>query len=189
MIDDLYADGAPAYSVKFEQENEEAWTVLHREISQFTRLKGISCLENGQLHLSCADFGEVYTGGSDWKDYKARFLITPSAGDFHLVNVRVQGAVRSYAAGFLPGKKAGILKNQNGYKILKEIDFPWELGKEYEITVWVQGNRICADFGGQAQICVEDSEKPYLTGCIGLSVQRGSHLTCREIDVSPVTEQ
>ena len=121
MIDDLYADGAPVYSVKFEQENEEAWTVLHREISQFTRLKGISCLENGQLHLSCADFGEVYTGGSDWKDYKARFLITPSAGDFHLVNVRVQGAVRSYAAGFLPERKRESLRIKTAIKYSKRL--------------------------------------------------------------------
>ena len=71
--------------------------------ASFTRLKGISFLENGQLHLSCADFGEVYTGGSGWKDYIARFLITPLSGEYHLVNIRVQGAIRSYAAGFLPG--------------------------------------------------------------------------------------
>lgn len=189
MIDDFYVDGAAAYSVELEQENEETWTVLHREISQFTRLKGISFLENGQLHLSCADFGEVYTGGSGWKDYIARFLITPLSGEYHLVNIRVQGAIRSYAAGFLPGRRVGILKNQNGYTVLKEIDFPWKAGKEYEITVKAEGKRICAVIGGQIQICVEDDEKPYLTGCIGLSVQRGSHLTCREIEVSPVSDR
>ena len=46
---------------------------------------------------------------------------------------------------------------------MKEIDFPWKAGKEYEITVKAEGKRICADIGGQIQICVEDDEKSYLT--------------------------
>ena len=70
MIDDLYAEGAPDYSVEFAREQEEVWTGLHREISQFTKLKGLMYLEDGELHLSCADFAEAYTGRHDWEAMK-----------------------------------------------------------------------------------------------------------------------
>ena len=124
FIDDLYADGEAEYSIEFAGEKEEEWTVLHREVSQFTRWKGLSFLEDGNLHVSCGDCGEVYTGGHDWKDYEARFVITPAAGEYHLVNVHVQGARRSYAAGLLPDGRAGILKNQGGYRLLQEKRVP-----------------------------------------------------------------
>lgn len=184
MIDDLYTDGKADYKVEFEQENQEMWTVLHTEISQFTRLKGLSSLENGQLHLSCADFGEVYTGGHDWEDYEVRGVLTPVLGEYHWINVRVQGALRSYAVGLLPDGKVGILKNENGYRILKTEELCWKPGEEYEITVCVHKNHICADINGQIQMEFTDEEKPYLNGCIGLSVQAGSHLSCKRIAVS-----
>lgn len=184
MADDLYVDGRADYSIEASLENEEAWTVLHREISQFTRLKGISFLEGGSLHLSCADLGEVYTGGYDWTDYEVRFMITPLSGDCHQVNVRVQGGIRSYAVALLPGQEAGILKNQNGYRALCKKSFAWETGREYEIVVRVQGNRICADIAGVVRLEVADEEQPYESGCIGLSVQRGSHLACRSIMIA-----
>ena len=72
MLDHLYADGTPCYSIRMEQEQEELWTIVHREISQFTRLKGLCYLEEGNLHLSCSDFGEVYTGKYDAQNYRDR---------------------------------------------------------------------------------------------------------------------
>ncbi|MCL2881077.1 MAG: ADP-ribosylglycohydrolase family protein, partial [Treponema sp.] len=83
MIDDLYFDGEPDYTVDFARTREDAWTVLHREIMQFTRLKGIWYLDKDSVHLSCADFGEVYTGRHDWTDYRSVFTIQPCAGSDH----------------------------------------------------------------------------------------------------------
>ena len=68
LMDDLYVDGNPCYGICMEKEKEELWTIVHREISQFTRLKGLFYLENNMLHLSCGDFGEVYTGKYNWDD-------------------------------------------------------------------------------------------------------------------------
>lgn len=183
MIDDLYADGRPEYSILFERENEEVWTGLHREVSQFSKLKGLFYLDGGQLHLSCADFAEAYTGRHDWKDYKATFCFTPLTGETHRVNVRVQGAIRSYAFGLLPGNKAAILKNDNGYRIMQEIDYTWENGKEYTVTVTAEGNRITAQIDGHI-LTVTDEERPYLTGAVGVSMQNGSHDQYREIRIS-----
>ena len=122
LIDDLYADGKADYSIDFANETEEQWTVLHKEISQFTKLKGLMYLNDGEMHLSCSDFAEAYTGRHDWGDYRAKFFFTPLTGKHHMVNVRVQGAIRSYAVGLLPDGKAAILKNDNGYRILAEQD-------------------------------------------------------------------
>ena len=83
-------------------------------------------LANGQLHLSCSDFAEAYTGRHDFTDYQARFYFTPIVGSHHRVNVRVQGAIPSYAFALMPAGKLAILKNENGYKVLAEQNFAWE---------------------------------------------------------------
>lgn len=187
IIDDLYADGAPDYSVEFEKEREEFWTPLHREVSQFTKLKGLMYLADGQLHLSCSDFAEAYTGRHDWKDYRAEFVLTPMTGEEHMVNVRVQGAIRSYAAGLLPGGRLAVLKNDNGYQVLAETPFAWEHGREYTIVVTVRGNRIQAAIGDTV-VCVTDAERPYLQGSVGVSMQHGSHDKYRRIRIQGIAE-
>lgn len=50
-IDDSYYEGKPDYTIDFAEEREEIWPGLHREISQFTRLKGMLSLREGRLHL------------------------------------------------------------------------------------------------------------------------------------------
>lgn len=182
IVDDLYADGQPEYSLEFAKEREELWTVLHREISQFTKLKGLMYLEEGQMHLSCSDFAEAYTGRHDWEDYRAEFTFTPLTGENHMVNVRVQGAIRSYAAGFLPDGRLAILKNDNGYSVLAQTPFAWEKGREYTIAVTVKGNEIRAVVEDVVLSAV-DEVRPYLHGSIGVSLQNGSHDRYKRIRV------
>ncbi|MGO5053363.1 ADP-ribosylglycohydrolase family protein [Lachnospiraceae bacterium LCP25S3_G4] len=184
LIDDLYVDGKPCYSIQMENEKEECWTIIHREITQFTRLKGLFYLEEGMLHLSCGDFGEVYTGKYDWKDYRAEFVIMPLTGETHMVNVRVQGASRSYAAALLPDGKVGILKNENGYRLLTMTDFLWERGYEYKLEVQVEHDIIYVGIDGKEVLSYQDNENPYLEGAIGLGVLEGSHIGCRHISIS-----
>lgn len=186
MIDDLYWDGQPDYSVEFEREEQEVWTDIHREISQFTKLKGLMYLEDGCLHLSCSDFAEAYTGRHDWKDYRAEFTFTPLTGEHHMVNVRVQGAMRSYAVGLLPEGKIGILKNDNGYCVLEEAPFAWKPEQEYKIAVTVKENCIAAEADGQEILSVKDTDHPYLCGAVGVSMQKGSHDRYRRIVVKGI---
>lgn len=186
LVDDLYADGEPEYVLDFAKEREEAWNVLHREVSQFTKLKGHFYLEQGEVHLSCSDFAEAYTGRHDWKDYTAEFSFVPLTGDTHRVNVCVQGAIRSYAFALLPNDRAGLLKNQNGYVTLCDIPFMWEKGKEYVVKVTVQGNKIMADIDGCHMEAV-DHDQPYSTGSIGLSVEQGSHCKYKTIRIGKVS--
>ncbi len=184
LVDDLYAGGVPSYIIAFEKEQEEVWTLHHREVSQFTRLKGKSYLQDGQLHLSCCDFGETYTGRHDWKDYTAEFWVTPLVGFHHTVNVRVQGAIRSYAAGFLADGWLGVLKNENGYRCLKRVPYAWKHGEEYRLCVTVKANQISISVNGEQKLAFLDDQNPYLEGAIGLSVQNGSRISCRRIEIS-----
>jgi len=182
MVDDLYFDGNPDYTVDFSRVKEDVWTGMHREIMQFTKLKGLWYLAENMAHLSCGDFGEAYTGRHDWGDYRAAFTIHPCTGNDHFVNVRVQGAIRSYAAGLTASCKLGLYKNENGYRKLAEIDFPWETGATYTITVTVKGKQIYVEADGK-ELSFTDNDAPYLNGGIGLSVRNGSHCAFSKIVV------
>jgi hypothetical protein len=183
FVDDLYFDGKPEYTIDFSKSHEEVWTGLHREICQFTRLKGLLYLENGMLNLSCTDYAEAYTGHHAWEDYTATFALTPLVGDCHMVNVRVQGALRSYAAGLTANGKLGLYKNENGYRKLAEVDCGWEPGRTYSISVTALGNRLTIGMDGCEKIVYTDENSPYLAGAIGVSVQDGSRCAYKNIEV------
>lgn len=182
FVDDFYAESSPDYSVDFANENMEMWTNLHCEVSQFTRMKGHSYLEDQKLQLSCADFGEVYTGRYDWKNYRAVFEITPVAGKEHYACVRVQGGTRAYFAG-LEGNELVLLKNtRQGLQKLGGVPFPWEEGEKYLLTVTANDNRISVS-SGSLTVEVLDLDQPYLQGAVGLAVRNGSHMSCRKIGI------
>ncbi|MDR2501230.1 MAG: ADP-ribosylglycohydrolase family protein [Treponema sp.] len=182
-IDDLAFEGKPDYTVDFSRTVMDVWHPLHREVTQFSRLNGLWYLDSGAAHLSCAGFGEVYTGRHDWEDYTASFTLTPLTGEDHRVIVRAQGASRSYAAGFAGGGKFRLYKNEKGWRTLAEIAFGWEAGKTYRITVRAQGPALAVSVDGNALLSRADDDAPYLRGAIGLSVQNGSHCACHAISV------
>lgn len=184
FVDDLYADGAADYTIRFADEHTEIWPGLHREISQMTRLKGITYLEDGAIHLSCADFGENYTGHHAWGDYTVSAQLIPMTGSQMGLNFRVQGAMRSYALAFDQGKIA-LLKNDSGYRTLCDTAFAWQTGERYELRARLEGKQIMAWCNNQFLFTYQDEDFPYLCGAVGLSVRNGAHLACREIAVSP----
>ncbi len=124
----------------------------------------------------------MYTGSHTWEDYEASFAVTPLTGEHHMVNVRVKGAIRSYAAGFLPNGKFAILKNNNGCKVMAETDYSWKIGEEYVVTVRACGNQIEAAVG-DVKLEITDEDRPYLSGAIGVSIEKGSHTAYRMIRV------
>ncbi len=181
-LDDLFVEGDPDYRMDFAKLQMEYWHGLHQEVPQFARLKGHTYLEGPYLSLSCADFGEMYTGHHLWKDYALSCTLRPETGDIHLIQARVQGAMRSYAAGFYGSGKVALLKNQNGYKMMVEKEFPWETGKEYRLTLTVEGSKVKLAVNGEALLEWEDSE-PLQQGGVGVAVQKGSHCLYRDWEV------
>ena len=190
FADDIYFDGTPNYSLDFACEHVEVWPGLHREISQCTRLKGLAWLEDDALHLSCDDFGEVYTGSHTFKDYTASFEITPVFGTWHGVLIRVQGGIRTYGAALLPDGRFGIVKNDGSYSVAACTDFPWENGRSYTITVTAKGSQLKACVRDEnhticADVSWSDNEHVYSHGGIGFAVREGSHCMFRTVRIMP----
>ena len=185
FLDYLKADGSASCKVDFSRERTENWSVFQREVSQFTCLKGHAFLEEGRLHLSCADFGETYTGGYDWTDYRVETSICPLAGEHHYLSFRVQGGVRSYFAGFGPdGMLELCKKTREGITCLQRTAGSWKHGDTYRIAVTASGNRLRVEACGRVLETV-DEDAPYLYGCIGFRAQAGSHLYSEGFSVQP----
>lgn len=175
-LDDLFYTGAPDYKLNFSKLEMEVWHGMHQDVSQFARLKGHAYLEAGHLNLSCGDFGELYTGHHTWTDYLLEGDVTPVTGADCGLNLRVQGAMRSYFAGF-QGEKLVLQKNLYGYSTLCEVPFSWEAGKTYRLGVTAKGNTLSLSVNGQDMLFYTDDSQPLLTGSAGVSVKNGSH--CR----------
>ena len=182
-LDDLYWEGAPSYRLDPAKERVEVWPGLHREVSQFTRQKGLLYLEDGRIHLSCSDLGEAYTGGWNWKDYRVSCRVTAHTGSWHLIQARVQGAMRSYAFGLLPDGEIALLKKDGKDAVLCRERYDWEPGKEYTLFMDVKGAQIRGGIADGPELTYTDANGPYLYGSIGLAVRDGSHLSCGEIVV------
>ncbi|MFF2090523.1 ADP-ribosylglycohydrolase family protein [Paenibacillus sp. NPDC058174] len=175
-VDDFSFDGKPNYAIDFAKERLEVWNSLHTEISQFTYLRGLWTLEEGQLSGSySAGSAECYTGDLSWTDYRFETEIIPKLGEGHYMLFRVQGGIRSYAAGLGSNGKLQLLKNDNGYTILCETDLPWKAEEGCRISVTVIGNQIVIEHKGAEVIRYEDDDRPYLSGQVGFATMNGSH--------------
>lgn len=183
-IDDLYIDGNPDYRLDFGRMKLDSWHVTHQEVPQFAKLKGHSYLGGQYLSLSCADFAEMYTGHHLWNNYRVTAVLKPVTGTEHFVNIRVQGAMRSYAAGFSKNNKLVLRKNYYGYTTLCETDFEWKVDEEYKISLTADGSTISVSVNDKEYLKFTDSDLPLLTGCAGISVEKGSHCLYRDIAIT-----
>lgn len=143
-----------------------------------------SYLGGQYLSLSCADFAEMYTGHHLWNNYRVTAVLKPVTGTEHFVNIRVQGAMRSYAAGFSKNNKLVLRKNYYGYTTLCETDFEWKVDEEYKISLTADGSTISVSVNDKEYLKFTDSDLPLLTGCAGISVEKGSHCLYRDIAIT-----
>ncbi len=179
-LDNLVVSGKPSYTINFADSQTEVWTFMHIEINQFTKLKGHVFLEGDYLSVSSSDYAEMYTGHVDFDDYSVTTTIKPMLGDSHLLGIRVQGAMRSYAVGF-KGDKLVILKNDCGYKVVAQKDVRWEHGKEYSITAKAMGDEISVCFD-EHTLSFTDSDA-ITHGCVGLIVHDSGRCLFKNIIV------
>lgn len=179
-IDDVGISGLADYELDFAKERLEEWNGLHIEVSQFSYLRGLWTLAGGRLVGSYyGEPAECYTGLLDWSDYEFAATVVPQLGSEHRVLFRVQGGIRSYAAGFSSGGTFRLFKNDNGYRVIAEAPFEWEPGVEYEIRIVAEGSRLQASVNGQPLIDFADADSPYLTGMIGFSNSDASRTSYR----------
>jgi hypothetical protein len=96
------------------------------------------------------------------------------------VNVRVQGALRSYAAGLAPGKLA-LYKKDHVYREVASVPFEWRLGGRYELFIRAEGPDIFVTVNGRTRLHWRDGDSPYLQGAVGFSNARGCHTRYLEL--------
>ncbi len=181
-LDDMDFTGGPDYTLDFSKERVERWHGLHLEISQMTRLKGLWALEDGCLCGSCADFGEAYTGDIAWGDYALSCTLARETEGLVGFGLRVQGAIRGYSVAYEDGKLL-LQKNDNGYKTLTSAPYAWPIGEFRTLTVRAQGDQLCVLEGERELMRASDGHKPYLSGMVGLRVERGGRLRCKQMAI------
>ncbi|MFN8375895.1 MAG: ADP-ribosylglycohydrolase family protein [Anaerolineae bacterium] len=171
-LSELDWSGAPDYECTFAKERPESGG-----ISQWTRLRGYWRLENGAYHGSGVGECETYSGDIRWTDYTLETELMPLVGDYHNVNVRVQGALRSYAFGLAPNGKIALYRKDKVYEVLASAPFVWSHGVLYRLRVQVEGDTLTAhisDPHGQTQH-ISAADKSYPSGQFGFSTWHGSH--------------
>ena len=178
LLDDLDWGGAPTFSTDFALERPE-----YGAISQWTFLRGFWRKEQDGYHGSSATVGECYTGDPAWGDLRLSVTLTPLAGEFHNVLLRVQGARRSYVAGLAPGQRIALYKNSGGYREVAAAPCAWSIGVPLTLEIAAIGNSIEVAAGGLPLIRWHDDEAPYLAGQIGLGVAHGSHTLFTRLSV------
>ncbi len=175
--------GPARYTLNFEKAGLECWTQSHRTLGQTSYSQGIWDMDGSWAVGSCADHGELFTGGRDFKDYSVSVEIRPQLGRTHLVMIRAQGNLRGYLAGF-SGDELVILKNERGLHSLAVMKYSWENGRDYTLTAEANGNVISLAVNGKPCLWAEDTQSPYLDGCYGFSVRGGSRCKIKEFQVS-----
>ncbi|MFC4598609.1 ADP-ribosylglycohydrolase family protein [Cohnella hongkongensis] len=185
-VDSMNYSGQADYSIDFGKERMEYWNSVHLEVSQCTYLRGHWQLENGMLSGSYSgESAECYTGDLAWTDYSYEAEVIPQLGEDHLIQFRVQGGIRSYAAGFAANGRLALYKNDNGYRVLAETPCAWLPGESYLIRVSAKGNRYRVYIDGKERLAYTDEERPYLNGQIGFANFNGSRTHYKRFSVSP----
>ncbi|MDQ7026264.1 MAG: ADP-ribosylglycohydrolase family protein [Anaerolineae bacterium] len=182
-ISELDWDNTPHYSTTFAKERPETGA-----ISQWTYLRGYWRLENGAYHGSGIGYSESYSGDIDWTDYTVSSEITPLMGDYHLINVRVQGALRSYAFGLAPDNTIALYKKNTSYQLMQKTDFTWQHGQSYRLKICAKGDEFVATIEGDEEtktIHWRDTNAPYRNGQIGLSIWNNGHTAFHWLKVVP----
>lgn len=159
-LDDFAISGKSSYRIAMDKQRKEFGS-----ITPFSANHGAWTVEDGTLSLMCYEDAFAYAGNYYAKDYSVTSVVTPINGDSHLLLIRVQGAMRGYAAGF-DGQNVIIYKNDFGYTKLAETDFEWSAETGYEIRLTAAGNRITLAVDGRVVLEAEDESFAYgMYGC------------------------
>ena len=180
-VDALSWDGPPDYSVHL-----GALLPNGKTTTGWTTYCGYWRVENGAYSGSGVGQNESYTGNVTWRDYRVTVQLEPVLGERHCLNVRVQGALRSYAAGLVEGERVALLEKREGhYRELTSAPFPWRHGETYTLTVTAAGNTLALSANGRQLLTWSDGRAPYSHGQIGLSNGPGCHTRFLRLQVAP----
>lgn len=185
FLDEFDWGGAPELTLDLAKAKPE-----YGAIRGWTYLRGAWRPESDGYHGSGAEVSETYTGDVAWGDLSLRVRLAPLLGETHLIQVRVQGALRGYAAGLAPGGRLALYKKEDGvYREVCSTPFAWQAGQPVELELRAAGTKITLQAeGGPAEggpaLEWEDTLDPYQNGQIGLANFPGCHTRYEALHVS-----
>lgn len=167
-LDEMRITGKAKYTLSMSKQKKELAAV-----SPFSMDHGAWMLENNMLSLMRCDSAFAYSGNYYAKDYSVTTKLIPLNGENHLLQIRSQGAMRGYQGGLSSEGKAGIYKNDFGYQLLADVDFPWQCEREYEIRLQADGDKMSLWIDRQKILEVQDGSFAYgMYGCGSLTMGR-----------------
>lgn len=167
-LDEFHIGGKSKYSVSIAKQRNEFGT-----ITPFSIDHGAWSKEDGKLMLMCCGSAFAYAGNYYATDYSVTTKVTPINGDSHLILIRAQGAMRSYAAGLDKGGTLAIYKNNFGFSKIAGIKFDWGVGTEYTLKLEAIKNEITLFVDGRPLLGTCDDSFSYgMYGCGSNSMGR-----------------
>jgi ADP-ribosylglycohydrolase len=124
--------------------------------------------------------GMLIQGTRDWQDYTVRAAIVPHMLKSTGLAARVQGLERYYALLVTADQKAQLVKALDGRTILAEADFPFAWDDKIAFELQVHGSQIIGLLNEQVLFRVEDTDRPFLEGAVGLVIEEG-RMDCEEV--------
>jgi ADP-ribosylglycohydrolase len=186
-LESLDWSGKPDYECSFAHERPESGG-----ISQWTRLRGFWRLDDGAYHGGGLGLCETYSGDIRWTDYTLDTELIPLTGDYHNINVRVGGALYSYAFGLAPNQQVVLYKKDRSYSAVASKPFAWSPNSTYRLSLTAQGNTltafVIAPDGQTQQLTWDDPQLAYLSGQIGLSTWNGGHTRYQTVHIHGIED-
>ncbi len=117
--------------------------------------------------------GMVMQGTREWTDYRVTASLRPHMVASFGLAARVQGLKRYYALTITRENRITLCKMLNEETVLASSPMDWIPGKEVELCLQVEGNRIRAERDGEMLFDEEDAEDPLTSGGIGILCAEG----------------
>lgn len=167
-LDEFSITGKSRYTVKIAKQRKEFGT-----ITPFSVDHGAWGKDGDALSLMRCEPAFAYAGNYFSKDVRVTVPVTPINGESHLLQIRAQGAMRGYIAGFSEEGKAAIFKNDFGFKKLIETDFTWKHGTAYKLTLEAVGDWITLSIDDKKVLDIKDDSFRYgMFGCGSIGMGR-----------------
>lgn len=130
--------------------------------------------------------GLISTGTAEWKDYSVIVPLTVPMGKELGIGVRVQGNNRFYGLILCDDNRLKLIKAQeDGDRVLAEMDFQWDIWGEYHFQITVDGDKLAGFINGEKLLEAVDTDRPFGAGGVALVVREG-HLLANEVLIEPL---
>lgn len=129
--------------------------------------------------------GLFMQGTRDWKDYQVTATMTPHMCNAGGLGVRAQGMKRYYALLVSSDKTKLISTLEGNDTVLAEVDGGWEFGREYTLSLKVEGNHLTGYIDGERVVEASDPNHQFTGGGIALIAEVG-RIGVEQVEVRPI---